>query len=201
MSTKTDPVVRVQQFMIDHGYLPTDPTAHRKLAIYLRNRAMGQASRGLLLSGKTGVGKSFWLQTFCDQRPMYSAFQLERLWQEGRDVFYDQMKFIGGSVVQPHLQEVILDDVGDETGLVDYGTPIEVMKEAIALRYEMFKSLGSKTYISTNLDPEDFLTRYGARIESRMREMFAIITFNGPDNRKSQPQKNEFAETSLQNAV
>jgi len=70
----------------------------------------------------------------------------------------------------------IFDDLGEEeTTLNDYGNKICVMAHILSERYKSFKS-GCITHITTNLTKKEISEVYGGRIESRVMEMFNIIT-------------------------
>jgi len=72
--------------------------------------------------------------------------------------------------------EKIFDDLGEEeTTVMDYGNKICIMAHIISERYKGLKD-GCITHITTNLTRTQICDIYGGRIESRMNEMFNVIT-------------------------
>jgi len=77
---------------------------------------------------------------------------------------------------QRDMKEKIFDDLGEEeTTVMDYGNKICVMAHIISERYKGLKD-GCITHVTTNLSRSQISEIYGGRIESRMNEMFNVIT-------------------------
>lgn len=75
------------------------------------------------------------------------------------------------------------EDLGAERKLIHFGNNFEVMSEILQLRYNNSKSRG-KTFITSNLSPDQVRKRYGNRVYDRMLEMFNIIEMKGNSRRK-----------------
>lgn len=58
-----------------------------------------------------------------------------------------------------------------------FGDQINVMGEILLSRYDLYISQGIRTHATTNLNAEELEKRYGARVRSRLREMFNLIAF------------------------
>ena len=78
-----------------------------------------------------------------------------------------------------------IDDLGEEHDKVKvYGTDINVGIELLSSRYNLMMKNGSLTFVTTNLTRKMLLNKYGARIDSRIDEMFNVFTMTGKDMRK-----------------
>ena len=78
-----------------------------------------------------------------------------------------------------------IDDLGEEHNKVKvYGTDINVGVEVLSNRYNLMIKNGSLTFATTNLTRAMLLKKYGARIDSRIDEMFNVFTVTGDDLRK-----------------
>jgi len=72
--------------------------------------------------------------------------------------------------------ERIFDDLGEEeTNIMDFGNKVCIMAHILSERYKGLNN-GVKTHITTNLSMEQISNTYGGRIESRISEMFNVIT-------------------------
>lgn len=85
--------------------------------------------------------------------------------------------------------ERIFDDLGEEeTMIFDFGNRICVMAHILSERYKGFNS-GVVTHITTNLTLEEVSSAYGGRIESRINEMFNVITVGGSSSSRDYRKK------------
>ena len=180
-------VRRIQQWMIDkHGYQAHDPGVHSQLAMFMRLLSIGQAKCGLFLCGHCGTGKTLFVRKFLNDHRWIRFFKMHELlnmYREDPRLLRDAMKETGGVIAPPHAADVILDDVGSEPKLNNYGTKLEVVQEAIIYRHDMWETMGAHTHITTNLSEAEFFHRYGDAVESRVKAMCNIIPFNGVDQR------------------
>jgi len=76
------------------------------------------------------------------------------------------------------------EDLGAERKINHFGNSIEVMSDLIQLRYLISKNSYCKTFITSNLSPNDVHKRYGDRVYDRMFEMFNFIEMTGKSRRK-----------------
>jgi len=148
----------------------------------------GDLSKGLLMMGKTGTGKTVLLQTLSMflgysnkfRFKIYSGFEMERVYMKDP---LDQQVFNLEQALKSKMFG--MDDIGEEHAAVKrYGTEINVGIETLTLRHLEFMKKGNLTFATTNLTPDMFTTKYGARIESRIHEMFNMIGVTGKDLRK-----------------
>lgn len=177
----------------------TDPI-FKLLSLYFTNDPLFEKdgmllSKGIMLIGDVGVGKTDLLKAFRKNKRLCffpeTVNEVERrcrveglnFWQvytgyvpgrgHSKDVFY-----------QPNIGWMF-DDLGTEEVIKDYGNTLDVMERIIHERYMKkdiipFHSL----HITTNLNGELIEKRYGYRMRSRIREMFNIIQLKGNDRRK-----------------
>lgn len=137
--------------------------------------------KGLLLKGTYGVGKTSILKAFRELKPtvsfgLKSVIEIVKMYDESGTGVIDKYSKIG---------EFCFDDLGTESDGKHFGKNQNVFKDIMELRYNRFKSIGTRTHISTNLDALQFKERYGERMESRLYEMFNVLVFKGNDFRKT----------------
>ena len=76
---------------------------------------------------------------------------------------------------------VILDDLGAESAVTDYGIKRELAAEFI-VRYH--REGGGRLFVTTNLKGEELAARYTARLTSRIKELCVYLPLKGADKRK-----------------
>ncbi len=137
--------------------------------------------RDILLTGQSGLGKTFLLRAMADRlirRDMdvllINAFQF---FQSARKSYYENDSYISGLDSVPIL---MLDDLGSEP--VMQNITIEQLFNLINSR----QGRGLSTIISTNLDAREFRNRYTERIASRVMDLrkSQVISLSGKDIRR-----------------
>lgn len=174
------------------GYKDTHPEITKQLISYIMRskQCTLDLNKGLLLIGPTGTGKTRTMQTLSAvigflqefRFKIYSGNDMERAFrlQEGNSERVN---------LESALRQKMfgIDDLGEEHDSVKvYGTNINVGIEALTIRYNEQMSRGSLTFATTNLDRAALKRKYGARIDSRIDEMFNVIFITGKDLRKEQ---------------
>ena len=76
---------------------------------------------------------------------------------------------------------VILDDLGAESAVTDYGIKRETAAEFV-VRYH--QRGGGRLFVTTNLTGEEIAERYTARLTSRIKELCIPLHLTGADKRK-----------------
>lgn len=77
-----------------------------------------------------------------------------------------------------------IDDLGAEDSYKLYGNELNVVGDIIIERYQRYQQSGLLTHATSNVMPEEWRTKYGDRVESRLHEMFNVVKLLGDDKRK-----------------
>lgn len=133
---------------------------------------------GLLLTGETGVGKTFLMRCLGARlRPVagITAYGLRCIenwysWTDGTDL--------------------CIDDLGAEPVLSEYGTKEDLMKLVIAHRAER---QNGRTSVTTNFTAGEIAARYGDRTLSRLLGMCKAFALTGTNRRKADAAKKQIA--------
>jgi len=182
-----DEICAQAERMIKAGYQPYDRKAFEELAKYMVYHARGVASRGLMLMGTPGNGKTMWLNSFagCKVYTAQGMFDLFLKDKASRIAARERVYLPAYGNEPTNYRSVAIDDIGAEpVAANNYGTvenPIQVLLEH---RYVEFQRYNSKLYLSTNLDKKQIAERYGERVWSRIRAMCTIIEFTAEDYRQ-----------------
>ncbi len=151
----------------------------------------GSLTKGLLLMGAVGTGKSNLMKFF--KHNSFHSFRIESALKITDDYkeygekpvreFYnvrtgEKNKF--GQQIYGHC----FDDLGTEQiPAMHYNQEKNVMSEILQFRYGNLDHFN--THLTTNLDAKDLEKCYGSRAYDRMKEMFNVIVFNNiPSFRK-----------------
>lgn len=155
-------------------------------------------SKGLLLFGGVGVGKSMIMHLLQhNQKQCYRLISCKDVESEfvnqsredrnsGVNVlarYYTEFNAASNANPYGHRKlGVCFDDLGVEnTNAIHYGEKKNCMEEILWQRYKLCDF--SMTHITTNLAADELKAVYGVRIYDRMREMFNLITW--PEHAKS----------------
>lgn len=152
------------------------------------------SSKGLLLWGPLGVGKSVLikgLQRYLGKINRYrygcnnnslgfkftSAVEIALLYAE------KGMSGLAQFTDRECMCNLAIDELGREpTDSKHYGTGINVVQTILQLRYEVRREY--ITHVTTNLDPNTgFINKYGDYIADRVKEMFNVIEIKGTSRR------------------
>lgn len=144
--------------------------------------------KGLWLAGNFGTGKTQMLMAYRDLKKLnnenvgYQSCVDMNMKFIKKDEFTNQIqRFDGIKVFSNKFDNIerIFDDLGEEeTTVMDFGNKVCIMAHIISERYKGLKT-GCITHITTNLTKSQIRDIYGGRIESRINEMFNVITLGG----------------------
>jgi ABC-type polar amino acid transport system ATPase subunit len=141
-------------------------------------------NKGIILAGPVGCGKSAFMNLINEFN--YPDRRYKILSTKEVAVFYniEGYKYINN--IADHLKHYCFDDLGVEPFLKHMGNECNTMEFILFKRYDLFKTQGILTHITTNLNADQVESIYGTRIRSRMREMFNLVAFSSdtPDKRK-----------------
>jgi DNA replication protein DnaC len=132
--------------------------------------------KGLLIAGSVGLGKTKIIKAVSrnEMNPIsiYSIIDI-----------MDKIKETGDFRVSPYCGTIMIDDIGSEDVVTYYGNQVNWFKDFLEKYYMHKADRFNRLIITTNLGSDDMERKYGARIRSRIREMFNTIVIQGPDLR------------------
>lgn len=156
-----------------------------------RETVPGSMRAGLFISGNTGSGKSWLLETMsvyakvCGFRMKIGDKIMPLSWENKRtDRICDE--YSDGNSVTAYKDRKIMgfQDLGSEpVDAMNMGTRLEVMRSILESRSDDDTLV---TMISSNMRPgtDAFIKRYGERVDSRISSMCNYIELTGPDRRR-----------------
>ena len=133
--------------------------------------------RGLFAFGAYGCGKTAFVMAI---RPLFEPVHFVPL----NDPEYAELMDLD---LWPNWNaeamrcSVILDDLGAESAITDYGIKRELAAEFV-VRYH--REGGGRLFVTTNLTGEEIAERYTARLTSRIKELCIPLHLTGADKRK-----------------
>jgi hypothetical protein len=159
----------------------------RKLLIYfLADKPLAaqhgiDLTKGIMLTGPIGCGKTSIITLMKLVPKPDRAFTLKpsrdvsfEFIQEGYEIIHQYGK---RSYTHAGPKAYCFDDLGAERSLKYFGNECNVMAEIILSRYDHYMMADMVTHVTTNLSATELEESYGARVRSRMREMFNLLAF------------------------
>lgn len=158
-----------------------------------------EPTKGLLLAGPKGIGKSISLKTAvrmvtCDPNlnrkiKILTVLQIEQQYKyhlenkKGQE-YLDELTY---------YPELVIDDIGKEDPKFnDFGTIRNLIADIMDLRYIQFQEGRVITHGTTNLKPERLEQLYDSRLIDRMKEMFCFQIVKG-ESKRVNPIKDEIS--------
>lgn len=89
--------------------------------------------------------------------------------------------------------DLYIDDIGFASGVKRYGNDVNLIRDILIERYDLYISSGYKTHLSSNIitslkndikDTPTLQKLYGERVIDRVKEMCELIIFKGESKRK-----------------
>lgn len=144
-------------------------------------------SKGIILKGPVGCGKTTLMKAFSKNiYQSYAVVSCRRISSDYKDKGMNGI-YKYSDVVENKMAALFygqdqqgwcFDDLGAEGNRKNFGDELNVMTEIFSNWYDR-RGIGfNKIHITTNLGASEIEERYGARIRSRMREMFNLIDFD-----------------------
>jgi len=136
----------------------------------------GDLSKGIMLAGKNGVGKTLILKAYCDIISLLSNKVITQIHSK-------KLQSIIKTDGTEHYEKrpLFIDDMGKESKEVNnYGTITRPIADLMALRYDN----GALTFATCNYKLETLSEYYGITTTDRFKEMFNIIELEGESFRK-----------------
>lgn len=149
--------------------------------------------KGLMLRGNVGSGKSILFRIWDDlikgddsrffsKMVFTSCEKVAKQYAKGGDAFIERygelaVRYdVSSTHPDKHSRYVVsFDDLGNEEAKNHYGNFKEVMVDVINHRYDWMVEMGLHTHLTTNLTWQEIADRYGARVESRLRQMCNVL--------------------------
>tara|TARA_R110000744_G_C19042434_1_gene526826 strand:- start:55 stop:519 length:465 start_codon:yes stop_codon:yes gene_type:complete len=133
-----------------------------------REEAKKQLEKGnsTIITGKPGVGKT----TIIRKPRMVSASQLA---QEFQLHGIEAVKSLINAQIEYQAMTVIIDDLGIEEDVKHYGNGLDPIAHVVQRIYDVNQTAEQeiKLLITTNLNKDDLIKRYGIRVIERLWEM------------------------------
>jgi DNA replication protein DnaC len=141
-------------------------------------------SKGVLLIGPVGCGKTSWMNIVQSLLLRKEQFQVK----SARNIAHEFNKE-GFSTIANYghrKKPICLDDIGVEQNIKFFGNECNTIAEILLHRYELMHTHQIVTHATTNLTANEIEQIYGTRVRSRLRSMFNLISFpaDAKDKRK-----------------
>ncbi|WP_430809473.1 MULTISPECIES: hypothetical protein [unclassified Carboxylicivirga] len=155
--------------------------------------------KGLLIRGNIGTGKTSLMKVFshfnraCNNSREYlikrcTTLNIEFIKNGPITIEHNSINSFfktNGLLDKTKPVTLCLDDLGTEVQEASYySNHINFMQFILLGRYDGFCDYGMRTYITSNLHPEDIQLKYGYHVRSRLKEMCNDIIYPGTDRRK-----------------
>lgn len=184
---------RYREWLNRHGFDGADDGSRHNqtvIARYMARYRLGLAERGLCLFGLNGRGKTWAMSRFALWSRCSDFWTASQIVDDAKhrgtilaDLERPRQHLIGGETVWP---DCIIDEIGAESRLVDYGHAEELIARLVASRDRLYTESGMLMHATSNLAEVDFRERYGERTWSRLNGMCWIVQFQGEDRRMQQ---------------
>lgn len=159
----------------------------------LEEKYNGRFSKGILLHGNIGVGKSFFFEVLdaLHQKHKYGNFAVKNV--STLALMDETIRYLSNpglaqndrTIYQRYSKSTIhFEDLGHERKINHFGNSIEIMDEYLLLRYNEFRKTGLRTYITTNLNLKEIEKRYSPQVYDRLFQMFNVLEMSGDSRRR-----------------
>lgn len=149
----------------------------------------GSLSKGLLLIGGVGTGKTLLFKIFkayTSRIIMKNSFQMHNA-LEIIDIvnisginYLETFNFNSGNPITCYIDDI----AAANENVKHYGTDYNVIQQLLSIRYNVFSRFGKLTHATSNKYPVELHEIYDERIIDRMKEMFNFIEIDGESRRK-----------------
>lgn len=174
---------RFRQYIIA-SFPELNPDLQKTQFDQLVNYFTGEEEKGLLMFGGVGVGKTKLMECFeWNPKGSYAVKSCREISEQFARGGFEAMQIFKG-LMRGQRNDfnqveygICFDDLGEEKSKKHFGNESNVMEDILLARYQR-KELWKFTHITTNLTVEQIEEIYGARVRSRMREMFIAVDFS-----------------------
>ena len=130
--------------------------------------------RGIFAFGRYGCGKTALMRAI---KPLFRPVHFVPLNDPEIAALLDEPEWIADAM----RCNVILDDLGAESAVTDYGIKRETAAEFVVRYHQRGRA---RLFITTNLTGEEIAERYTARLTSRIKELCIPLHLKGADKRR-----------------
>lgn len=169
---------------------PADYETIFKLLVYMgrdkenADKLKMNLEKGILLTGPIGSGKTSLMTLLNHFIPESQRYVMKpcrdvsfEFISNGYETIHKYSNTTFWTASQSLPRAYCFDDLGTENNLKYFGNETNVMAEILLSRYDLFVQKRMLTHITTNLSASEIEGFYGARVRSRMREMFNLVSF------------------------
>lgn len=156
-------VVRWMEWMSKKGFVFTEKTV-KLLRIYLSNK-----SHGMFLCGGVGIGKTFFFATLG-----IPILNLKYATHKTVDEIYTALE------LHQH-RDILVDDIGDETKMSDYGVKKEILSDILDARCQTL----NRTHFTSNISDAEIRARYGDRVWDRLAQLAKMYHLIDMESRRT----------------
>jgi len=141
--------------------------------------------KGIWIMGNFGSGKTLIMQAFSKMKKQFPKANYHikgciEMNNQFSQFGYEGLSRFSKCFHNTKQEAICFDDLGEEEPTIQhYGNAICVMAFLLSERYRRWLSLGILTHVTTNKSFQELEEVYGARIASRVVEMFNIILLGG----------------------
>ncbi len=157
----------------------------------------GSLSKGILLCGSVGSGKTLFLEkvfkTYTSEELTSNSYlpfnfkDIAESYKTEGELAFEQIKAQRHETLRMRtvVSPILIDDLGaGDFVLSNFGNKVNLIDKIIDLRYSIYSRFRKLTHATTNLYVSDFKQHCDERTISRMAEMFNILELQDKDYRK-----------------
>jgi len=173
--------LRIAKSRIQNYELNEDESDQVKnlLNYFLYNKGPYENSKGLMIRGNVGVGKTLCLKIIQQMIPMDRRYRFTSANQISINFESDSLNY---GFFRNH--DYLIDDLGTESAANIYGKKEEVLSSFILDLYNNYQNTNRKYHFTTNATGEDILNKYGERAFDRLTEMVTPISWASNDSKR-----------------